>query len=657
MASSRSPYVGGTLFSCLLAACALFATPCHADVSGTVVELGTGTPLPGALVTLQPTSIGIPQNQVVAGAGGAFDLPTPDLMDLIVVGANKGHFYSAVTVNSGATGVVIMLEPVVVEYDPDYEFDPGFCGFCHGDQFDQWITSRMGNTGSNEWVYDVYNGTGTAGGMGGFVYTRDGTNVGTDLDGQCAACHQPARWIREGGPVSNDVPLSPDLQNDELALQSVTCDVCHKVADVDTDFLQTTGPDPLAITMNLPSGVLPPQVQYGVLADVDFFDVNFMRASLQPQITHDMCGMCHEYSNDINQDGTFGAGPDQPGQTTWSEWAASSYNDPDPALRTTCVDCHTEGFGATEACDLIILNRDPETVHEMKFEGTTPEYLENAVTLSMTAVDTGSSIDVQVDIENTNAGHNVPTGVSLRNMILVIDVIRQQDGLRLSQFGGPIVGDLGGVGDPLQGDYAGLPGKIYGRINVDDEGNEGVIFTEAVSSTTTSIAANATDITNYTFQTPSSNGTIDVTARLIYRRGWRPLVVAKGWTTDGQGNPLADIVGPHYGHLMETAAETIDLGPFTLPDFIRGDADGNGVFNGLSDALFSLAFQFQGGPAPVCLEAADSDDDGVFNGLSDSLFTLTHQFQGGPPPGAPYPACGQDPDIPGNLGCGTNGCP
>lgn len=90
--------------------------------------------------------------------------------------------------------------------------------------------------------------------------------------------------------------------------------------------------------------------------------------------------------------------------------------------------------------------------------------------------------------------------------------------------------------------------------------------------------------------------------------------------------------------------------------FLRGDADGDGIFNGLADALFSLAFQFQGGPSPVCMEAADSDGDSTFNGLSDSLWTLTHQFQGGPPPPAPYPACGSDPDPGNNLGCDPNGC-
>ena len=34
-------------------------------------------------------------------------------------------------------------------------------------------------------------------------------------------------------------------------------------------------------------------------------------------------------------------------------------------------------------------------------------------------------------------------------------------------------------------------------------------------------------------------------------------VDAKGWTEDGHGNPLKDVAGPDYGHLMEIATEDV----------------------------------------------------------------------------------------------------
>jgi hypothetical protein len=67
----------------------------------------------------------------------------------------------------------------------------------------------------------------------------------------------------------------------------------------------------------------------------------------------------------------------------------------------------------------------------------------------------------------------------------------------------------------------------------------------------------ATDQTHYTFAVPPGEGTLLVEARLIYRRAFRFLVDAKGWTEDGHGNPLGDVAPPHYGHLMESALRTV----------------------------------------------------------------------------------------------------
>ena len=99
--------------------------------------------------------------------------------------------------------------------------------------------------------------------------------------------------------------------------------------------------------------------------------------------------------------------------------------------------------------------------------------------------------------------------------------------------------------------------------------------------------------------------------------------------------------------------------PVTPPsfDFIRGDADGNGQFNGLTDGLYILNHQFTGGPPPPCMESADADSDGSFNGLADGLWLLNHQFLGGPPPAAPYPSCGSDPEPATSLGCAVSACP
>ncbi len=105
-----------------------------------------------------------------------------------------------------------------------------------------------------------------------------------------------------------------------------------------------------------------------------------------------------------------------------------------------------------------------------------------------------------------------------------------------------------------------------------------------------------------------------------------------------------------------TETGTIEVGVGSPPDFIRGDADSDGVFSGLIDGLYILDFQFGNGPPPPCMEAADADGNGIFSGLVDALYVLVHQFQGGAPPPAPYPECGLAPfpmllcdDSPGCL--------
>jgi len=86
----------------------------------------------------------------------------------------------------------------------------------------------------------------------------------------------------------------------------------------------------------------------------------------------------------------------------------------------------------------------------------------------------------------------------------------------------------------------------------------------------------------------------------------------------------------------------------TRPVFLRGDANFDGMVN-LSDGIFTLAYLFQGGAEPRCLDATDSDDNGKLD-LTDVIFTLTFLFQGGASPPAPFPENGPDP-VSDDLHC------
>ncbi len=78
-------------------------------------------------------------------------------------------------------------------------------------------------------------------------------------------------------------------------------------------------------------------------------------------------------------------------------------------------------------------------------------------------------------------------------------------------------------------------------------------------------------------------------------------------------------------------------------DFIRGDADANGVFHPLVDSISIYLYLIGQVPGGIpCEDAADVNDDGSIN-IVDVIYLLNFGFQpGNPPPPWPYPDCGLD---------------
>ena len=122
--------------------------------------------------------------------------------------------------------------------------------------------------------------------------------------------------------------------------------------------------------------------------------------------------------------------------------------------------------------------------------------------------------------------------------------------------------------------------------------------------------------------------------------------------------------GIDYGAMTAAGANTLYYGDQATNSivhttiqrtFIRGDANADGVFN-IGDAVFMLAFKFQGGPPPPCSDAADTNDDGTCN-LGDALTLLNALFAGAPIP-APSFICGFDPTPDANRCLLSSGnCP
>lgn len=587
------------LLAAVPVALAAWAAPASAQVTGRIIDGTFFLPLPGARVSLQTTS-----QVTVSAADGTFSLPGATGTDLVIVAARKGFFNAADTVSSPASAVIIPVYPVPQVDDTSYVFnDPGACGACHDQQALQWANTPMALSGQNLWMYDVYNGSGTAGGSGGFVYTRDSVHAVTQPNADCASCHQPESWIKQPFRAVEDInSLSIN------ALHGVSCDACHKIADIDETKLNFPGVFPGAVTVTRPSAATG-QIQYGVL-DASFSILSFMRPSYQPQLPAEMCAACHQDKNDPDEDGDYEEANGVISEPTYGEWEASPYGDPGSPLFATCVECHMPSYGAIHVCNVEPPDRDPETIRSHAILGTTAEFLENAVTLSIDGAVAGDSLAVQVTITNDLTGHHVPTGVTVRNMILLVESWREDDGTPLASGGTQVVHDLGGVGDPAQGYYAGLPGKLFANVTEDGSGQSPAFFTEAVGVVfDTRIPALASDVTSYSFALPGGGGTIRARARLIYRRAFRDLVDAKGWTVDGQGNPLEDVAAPYFGHLMEEAEWSTVVGTGVEPIAIA-DASGPILFqNRPNPARVNTSIRFRL-PAPSDVKLAVYDLQG-----------------------------------------------
>lgn len=529
----------------MLLAGAILIAAAHAQVAGQVKDQA-GQPVAGAIVTLQASSV----RTVTASDGTFFLLNVPPGFAEIVA-AKKGYYNEGQLVTAPAAGVNFTLEAVAVANDPNYWIiDPMSCGGCHPDQHAEWQGSPMANAGSNTWVYDVYDGTGSPGGQNGFVYVRDSVHAVANPASECASCHQPEVWIKR--PYSALDPVgSPSLG----AVHGISCETCHKIADVDETRTNFPGIWPGVVIHNRPSQPLTQhQVQYGKFGDSSVNFTGLMRPSYQPQLGAAVCAACHQDKNDPDGDNDFEEANGVISEPTYLEWLASPYGDPNSGSYEDCVACHMPSNGATEACVVNAPTRPVGQIRSHRIEGTTAAFLENAVDLAMVVTPTGDRLRVDLSVRNDQTGHHVPTGVTIRNMILLVEAWTVDDAQRLVQLSGPTIHALAGVGDPRQGYYAGLPGRLYAKVNHDANNVGPVFYTDATGiAWDNRIPALSTDTASIEFARPSNPATLRVRARLIYRRSFRALTDAKGWTTDGHGQPLEDVLAPYFGHLMEEA--------------------------------------------------------------------------------------------------------
>ncbi len=541
--ASPSPAPSPTFTPSLTSIPSPMATPAGATVQGTVVDT-EGMPVAGATVRIQATT-----NAAISDEQGRFLLYGLPQGAAVTVSAWKQDYYcaKAESVIPPADDAVLTLRLVQTSDNPDYQWisptGENSCYSCKAGVTQVWLDNDAhGKSANNTRFLTMYNGTDVNGNQspltrygisrdyGRFPLRPDLTQSyygpGYKLDfpdttGNCAACHVP------GAAVDAPYGTDPNTVSGVNAF-GVHCDYCHKVADV------TLNPASGLPYPNMP-GVLSQDIRRPFPEDPQRYQIFFgsfdddnvpMEDTYLPLIKQSQfCAPCH-----------FGVFWDTVVYNSFGEWLDSPYSDPNTGK--TCQQCHMPAPTILDGQPIANVapgkggvERDPLTIPAHTFPGaSSTDLLQNAVTMSVSASPAGDKISVTVTIVNDKTGHHVPTDSPLRQMILLVQATGP-DREPLAQMDGPTVPEWGGVGDPAQGYYAGLPGKGYAKILMElwtEISPSGAYWNPTRVVSDNRIPAMGSDTSTYTFAAPM-DGNATIKATLLFRRAFITLAEQKGW--------------------------------------------------------------------------------------------------------------------------------
>jgi Cytochrome c554 and c-prime len=488
------------------------------NVNG-VVQSG-GRPLAGAVVRIQ----GLDQ-QVTTDHAGRFAITAKEVAGdtLYITAGHEGYYNNRVKAESGHD-LVIELEQLPEQDNSSYSWqDPkpdkahaDNCGNCHSAIYAQWKTDGHASSATDPLVVTLYDGTDVHGNRDrGPGYKRDWTD-----EGNCASCHAPMATVKRQQPVS-----LTDIQGVEES--GVACDICHKMKDV-----------PVALSSPSLTDVhflRPPisgKLNFGPFDDSTFPD-EIPDFSYSPLFKDSrICAPCHDGK-------TWGV----PIYETYSEWKAGPYS----KAGIQCQDCHMRSSGEYERfadADKGGKVRSPARIGIHQNLG--PDrvaFLRKAVRMeSQSAIDNGL-LSVRVRVMNVGAGHDLPTGQPMRNILLLVSA-EDDDGAPLTLVSGERVPAWGGVG-PEANNYAGQPGKGFAKVleTLNEYQKPTIIVGEKENAaefpapawrrskilSDNRIPPRGDDVSTYLFVVPEHSQHIHVKAQLIYRKAFKPLADVKGW--------------------------------------------------------------------------------------------------------------------------------
>lgn len=276
---------------------------------------------------------------------------------------------------------------------------------------------------------------------------------------RCIACHSPVTFLKNKGRVAPIREFDPSLAG-------VICDFCHRVG---------------AYKGERPGGgnfmSSPGDKKFGPYR---YPSSEWHHVYHELQTRSELCGICHE---DVNRHGLAI-------KTTYSEWRASAY----AASGIQCQDCHMslQGyltderpvFASGKAAGMTVGRaQDRATLHTHRFPGAhAATQMEGAIALRVgfdrAAAAPGEAIEVSVEVENSKAGHAIPTG-SADLRLVWLELTAALDGTLLQIPSEPARGapafDVAGLG-PFDRTNLGadLPAgsRIYRAVYLDAGGTQ-----------------------------------------------------------------------------------------------------------------------------------------------------------------------------------------
>ena len=474
------------------------------------------------------------------------------------------------------------------------------CNGCHGnqaqpnpdtgatyDELNEWLRSGHANVFEDGKYFEaMYLGTSATGRPGiraqpviignewvpvppllGDLYHGPGFRLDNpDQSGNCAYCHVPA-----------SIPPSLDLMNLQNLFpkpagtwgEGITCDVCHKVFEVELADDKNPFPDRpgiLSYKFLRPSDGMFITGPFSNILTMPKEGLNLTanhHATCVPVFSKsEFCAPCH-----------FGKFGDMVVYNAYGEWRDSKYSkNPTGADYRTCQDCHMSHL-YNDPSDVSLLSRQACAPNSPRFQNfdhnmmdfglypppdgpiEIPRMIKDAadIQVGFDYQSTGTNtFNVVVRVTNTRAGHKFPTDSPLRHLILVVKAedrvktpLIQVAGERIPNWAGPGPISPYNIVDRMTRDvgirdYAGLPGKIYANLLVEEETNlsPGMAYwnqtkhayVDSVSKRTSDarLRPGDTDESAYSFAAPDE-GEVNVTIDLVYRYAFYDLVVWKEW--------------------------------------------------------------------------------------------------------------------------------